>query len=89
MKDYRPIAIIGYGCVFPPNSYNTEKFWENILKGTEGIVDVSEEFWKEELYYSNDLSAMDKTYCKKGGKVLDYAFSVFSSKRFCVPQYSR
>lgn len=74
MKKYKPIAIIGYGCIFPPDSYDTKKFWENVVSGVDGIIDVSEKYWKQELYYSPDLSAMDKTYCKKGGKVEGYGF---------------
>lgn len=84
MTQYRPIAIIGYGCVFPPDSYNPQSYWENVLQGKEGISDVSETFWKKKLYYSEDRSAEDKTYCCKGGKILDYHFPAAVCEQFGI-----
>ncbi|MGI6118492.1 MAG: beta-ketoacyl synthase N-terminal-like domain-containing protein [Bilifractor sp.] len=71
---FAPVAIIGYGCVFPPDGVTEEKFWNNVLSGKTGIADVSRTFWKEDLYYSEDPAAEDKTYCKKGGVIRNYSF---------------
>lgn len=84
MTPYRPIAILGYGCVFPPESNNPQIYWENILKGTDGISDVSEAFWKKRLYYSENHSAEDKTYCCKGGKILRYKFPTESCAQYGI-----
>lgn len=85
MTPYRPIAILGYGCVFPPDSNNPQTYWENVLNGTDGISDVSETFWKRKLYFSEDHSAEDKTYCSKGGKILHYTFPSANATQFGIP----
>lgn len=79
---FKPVAIIGYGCIFPPDGTNTERFWENVLSGANGITDVSKSYWKESLYYNNDKHAEDKTYCKKGGIMNNYDFPLQIAKSF-------
>jgi acyl transferase domain-containing protein len=71
---FDPVAVIGYGCVFPPDSYDVKKFWENVLSGKSGITITPEERWKWEYYYDEDRSAEDKTYCRLGGSIENYAF---------------
>jgi acyl transferase domain-containing protein len=71
---FKPVAVIGYGCVFPPDSYDVKKFWENVLSGKSGIMTTPEERWKWEYYYDKDRNAEDKTYCRLGGCIKDYAF---------------
>lgn len=66
-REFKPIAIIGYGCIFTPDGTSTQKFWENVLEGMCGISDVSKYNWKESLYYDTDKHVEDKTYCKQGG----------------------
>lgn len=46
-RTYKPIAIIGYGCVFPPDGKNVKSFWENIVSGKNGISDISGKYWKK------------------------------------------
>jgi len=74
MSNYKPIAIIGYGCIFPPDGMDVEKFWDNVVSGKSGISDISKTHWKKELYFSEDKSIEDKTYCKLGGLLDDYEF---------------
>lgn len=74
MSSYKPIAIIGYGCVFPPDGKDVEKFWDNVVSGKSGISDVSKIYWKKELYFDDDRSIEDKTYCKLGGVLDKYEF---------------
>ena len=83
-NNYRPIAIIGYGCVFPPDGKNVETFWENIVSGKNGISDISERFWKKELYYNPDRKIEDKTYCKYGGILIDYEFPLNVANNFGI-----
>ncbi|MBU5316395.1 hypothetical protein KQI30_08940 [Clostridium bornimense] len=71
---FEPIAIVGYGCVFPPDSYDTEKFWENIVSGKPGVQEMPESYWKKDLYYDEDKYSEDKTYCKLGAYIKDYKF---------------
>ncbi len=73
-REFKPVAIIGYGCIFPPDGTSTQKFWENVLEGTCGISDVSKYNWKESLYYDTDKHVEDKTYCKQGGILENYQF---------------
>jgi len=35
---FAPIAVIGFGCVFPPDSYDATSYWQNILAGRSGIA---------------------------------------------------
>ena len=37
---YEPIAIVGYGVLYPTNSDNVQKFWENTMNGVQGIREV-------------------------------------------------
>ncbi|WP_419998768.1 beta-ketoacyl synthase N-terminal-like domain-containing protein [Streptomyces boninensis] len=70
---FDPIAVVGYGCVFPPNSYNADTFWQNILGGRIGIGLPPEERWQWEDYHRDDKGVDDKTYCRWGGFLDDYA----------------
>ncbi|SFU45507.1 beta-ketoacyl synthase N-terminal-like domain-containing protein [Butyrivibrio sp. M55] len=74
MEQFKPIAVIGYGCVFPGGGKDADAFWGNVLSGANGIEDVSKKYWKEDLYFNEDKHVEDKTYCKKGGVVSDYEF---------------
>ena len=47
---YEPIAIIGYGVLYPPNSDNVQNFWKNIKNGVQGIREVTNEVWNCLLY---------------------------------------
>lgn len=73
-KIFHPIAIVGYGCIFPPDGYDVQSFWENVLSGKSGIRTTPEERWKWEYYFDENRSAEDKTYCKLGGTIDNYAF---------------
>lgn len=67
MNEYEPIAIIGYGCLYPPKMVNPEEMWNSILCGDKGVREVTKEVWDTKKYYSPDRNAEDKTYCKKTG----------------------
>ena len=72
---FEPIAVVGYGCIFPPDSYDTEKFWDNIVSAKQGVKEMPDSYWEKDLYYDKDRHAEDKTYCKLGAYVKDYKFS--------------
>ena len=61
-----PIAVIGLSAMFA-DAGNVEEFWNNVLQGKDSIKDVPASRWLIEDYYDEDMSAPDKTYCKRGG----------------------
>ncbi|WP_432662351.1 beta-ketoacyl synthase N-terminal-like domain-containing protein [Wukongibacter baidiensis] len=71
---FYPLAIVGYGCVLPPDGYNADLFWETIISGKSGIRVTPKERWNWEYYYDEDRTAEDKTYCKLGAYIEDYKF---------------
>lgn len=90
---FEPIAIVGYGCVFPPDSYDTEKFWENVITAKPGVQEMPEASWKKELYFDKDRHAEDKTYCKWGAYVEKYSFPTvekdLQSKKDAIDELNR
>ena len=62
----RDIAIVGMSCLFP-KARNLTEFWTNIVSRKDCISDIPETHWNPEDYFSDDLKAPDKTYCKRGG----------------------
>jgi acyl transferase domain-containing protein len=64
---------VGYGCVFPPDSYDADTFWQNILGGRIGIGSPPRHRWNWEDYHEEDKGVVDKTYCRWGGFIDDYA----------------
>ncbi|SFH09411.1 Beta-ketoacyl synthase, C-terminal domain [Desulfotomaculum arcticum] len=74
LEAFQPIAIVGYGCVFPPDAHNPARYWQNILSGKSGIMPPPPDRWRWELFYAPDRKAEDKTYCKLGGFLENYAF---------------
>lgn len=71
-EGFDPIAVVGYGCVFPPDSYDADTFWKNVLGGRIGIGSPPKERWDWENYHDEDKSVVDKTYCRWGGFLDDY-----------------
>lgn len=69
-----PIAVVGIGLRFP-GSDTPAKFWEQIVSGRNGIVDVPPDRWgNPDLYYDPDPKAPDKTYSRIGGFLTDFQF---------------
>lgn len=72
--DFEPVAVVGYDCLFPPDGYDAESYWRNLLAGTNGISTPPPERWDWQTYYSQDREVDEKTYCKFGGFLDDYRF---------------
>lgn len=69
-----PIAVVGIG-VRLPGSNSVAGFWQQILEGRSGIVEVPEDRWENKaLYYDPDPKAPDKSYSCIGGFVQDFTF---------------
>ncbi len=60
------IAIVGMSGRFP-GAENIEKFWSNLKNGVNSIRKVPKDRWDADKYYSADVSAPDKSYCRNGG----------------------
>ena len=69
-----PVAVIGMSALFA-DAKNVEEFWNNIIQGKDSITDVPENRWRIEDYYDPDMTAPDKTYCKRGGFLPDIDFN--------------
>ncbi|GAX59141.1 beta-ketoacyl synthase [Candidatus Scalindua japonica] len=64
------IAIIGMSGCFP-GSKDLERFWENLRDGKDLIMDVPEQRWNIEEYFSLDKAAFNKAYSRWGGFIED------------------
>ena len=69
-----PIAVIGLSAIFA-DAKNIEEFWTNIVQGRDSITDVPDSRWSIDDYYDPDMTAPDKTYCKRGGFLPEIDFN--------------
>src|SRR3990167_6977416 len=70
---FEPIAIIGVGTLYP-GSADANGFWNDIVNGKDLVTDVPPSHWLISDYYDPDPQAFDKTYCKRGAFLKNYAF---------------
>lgn len=61
------IAIIGMGCRFPGGVNSPEEFWELLKNGTDAIVEVPPERWKNTDFYHPDRDKPGKMVTRHGG----------------------
>lgn len=61
------IAIIGMACRLPGKSNSPQQFWEFLLNGGDGIVDVPADRWDADAYYDSDRNIPGKMYVRRGG----------------------
>jgi hybrid polyketide synthase/nonribosomal peptide synthetase FtdB len=52
-----PIAIVGIGCRLPGGVDGPESFWDLLMAGEDGLVDVPRDRWQVAKFYDPDLSA--------------------------------
>ncbi len=69
-----PIAVIGLSAIFA-DAKNVEEYWTNIIQGKDSIKEVPANRWLIEDYYDPDMTAPDKTYCKRGGFLPEIDFN--------------
>lgn len=77
------IAIVGMSCRFPGGADGIEEYWDTLMKGRDGIVDVPESRWELEKYYDADENAPGKMYARKGG-FLDIPVDKFDARFFNI-----
>lgn len=83
VKESDKIAIVGMSCRLPNGANTVEDFWNLLLGGKDGIVDIPEDRWDVEKYYDEDENIPGKMYCKKGG-FLDGNIGDFDAKFFNI-----
>jgi len=64
---HQPIAIIGMGCRFPGEIYDTASFWELLKHGREALITVPPDRWNIDEYYDPDPSKPGKMVSRVGG----------------------
>ena len=57
------IAVVGISCRFP-KAKDKNEYWENLIAGRDCVDQVPSSRWDAELYYSENISDPEKTYCK-------------------------
>jgi polyketide synthase PksN len=67
LKQSEPIAIIGMSCRFPAGANDPNAYWELLNRGGDGIIEVPENRWDADSYYSPDPDAPGKMITKLGG----------------------
>jgi acyl transferase domain-containing protein/NADPH:quinone reductase-like Zn-dependent oxidoreductase/acyl carrier protein len=61
------IALIGMACRFPGGVNGPREFWDFLLAGGDGIVEVPPERWENAAYYDADKEKPGKMYVNRGG----------------------
>lgn len=62
-----PIAVVGIGCRFPGGVQGPEAFWDLLVQGRSGVVDVPEDRWDLGSVYDADPGAPGRTYSRHLG----------------------
>jgi acyl transferase domain-containing protein len=69
-----PVAVIGMSAMFA-DAKNIEEYWTNIIQSRDSIKDVPPNRWLIDDYFDEDMTAADKTYCKRGGFLPEIDFN--------------
>jgi acyl transferase domain-containing protein/NADPH:quinone reductase-like Zn-dependent oxidoreductase/acyl carrier protein len=66
-RQHQPIAIIGIGCRFPGEVYDTASFWDLLKHGREALSAVPPDRWDIDEFYDPDPSKPGKMVSRVGG----------------------
>lgn len=61
------IAIIGMSCRFPGETNSPRAFWNFLLAGGDGIVQIPADRWDHSAYHDADKEKPNKMYVNRGG----------------------
>ncbi|GAA1289420.1 hypothetical protein GCM10009609_65930 [Pseudonocardia aurantiaca] len=64
-----PVAVVGMGCRFPGGAVGVEAFWELLVNGRSGVVEVPADRWKIDDFYNPDPEVPGRSYTRHGGFV--------------------
>ena len=65
------IAIVGMACRFPGAVASPEEFWNFLMRGGDGIVDVPADRWDSAAYFDADKEKPNRMYVRRGGFIAD------------------
>ncbi|MGW7084740.1 beta-ketoacyl synthase N-terminal-like domain-containing protein [Streptomyces sp. NPDC054871] len=74
-----PIAVVGMGCRFPGGADSPERFWDLLRAGRDGIVDVPDDRWPADRWYSPDRNTPGTAYTRRGGFLTEGAHAFDAS----------
>ncbi|MDR1156760.1 MAG: AMP-binding protein, partial [Oscillospiraceae bacterium] len=77
------IAIIGMSCRFPGGANDIDQFWEMLVNGVDGVIEIPETRWDVDRYYAGDETVPGKMYCRKSG-FLKLPIDEFDAKFFNI-----
>jgi 3-oxoacyl-(acyl-carrier-protein) synthase/NAD(P)-dependent dehydrogenase (short-subunit alcohol dehydrogenase family) len=67
-------AVVGMGGVFP-NAFNLKHYWETLLQGDSTAQKMpTDHRWDYQRFFSDDKSALDRTYSSLGGFIENFKF---------------
>ena len=64
---HSPLAVVGIGCRFPGAVTDTTSFWELLIEGRSGIVEVPDDRWNRDRFYHPDRAIPGRMITKWGG----------------------
>ncbi|MDT0308873.1 SDR family NAD(P)-dependent oxidoreductase [Streptomyces sp. DSM 44917] len=64
-----PVAVVGMGCRFPGGAVGVDAFWELLVNGRSGVVEVPADRWRSEDFYDPEPGTPGRTYSRHGGFV--------------------
>jgi amino acid adenylation domain-containing protein/thioester reductase-like protein len=65
------IAIISMACRLPGGITSPEQYWELLETGNDVITEVPQDRWDADALYDADPATPGKSYCRRGGFILD------------------
>ncbi|WP_158613084.1 type I polyketide synthase [Nocardiopsis sp. Huas11] len=64
-----PVAVVGMGCRFPGGASGVDAFWDLLVEGRSGVVEVPPDRWDLADFHDEDPEAEGRTYSRHGGFV--------------------
>lgn len=62
-----PLAVVGIGCRFPGGVTDATSFWELLIQGRSGIIEVPDDRWNRDRFYHADRAIPGRMITKWGG----------------------
>ncbi|RKS10373.1 thioester reductase-like protein [Nocardiopsis sp. Huas11] len=64
-----PVAVVGMGCRFPGGASGVDAFWDLLVEGRSGVVEVPPDRWDLADFHDDDPDARGRMYTRHGGFV--------------------